>query len=69
MFHYNTTMLRCEALALSAHPEFQYISKSGIQKPFVDPAVNTNNSHFQLLLNYKLSDKTQTALHLSAPST
>ena len=37
--------------------------------PIVDPAVYTNNSQFRLLLNYKLSDKTQTALHLSAPPT
>ena len=69
VFPCNTTILRYEALALSAHPEFQYISKSGIQKSFVDPAVYTNNRQFRMLVNYKLSDQTQTALHLSAPPT
>ena len=69
VFPCNTTILRYEALALSAHPEFQYINKSGIQKSFVDPAVYTNNRQFRMLLNYKLSDQTQTALHLSAPPT
>ena len=39
------------------------------QKPFVDPAVYTNDRQFRMLLNYKLSNKTQTVLHLSASPT
>ena len=69
VFPCNTTTLRHEVGELSTHPDFQYLCKSGVQKPFVDPAVYINNRQFQLLLNYKLSDKTQTALRLSSPPT
>jgi len=69
VFPCNTTMLRHEVGKLSAHLDFQYLGKDGVQKPFVDPAVYTNNRQFRLLLNYKLSDKTQTALRLSSPPT
>ena len=35
----------------------------------MDPAVYTNNRQFRMLLNYKLSDTTRTALTLAAPPT
>ncbi len=46
MFQCNTAMLRHEVGELSAHLDFQYLGKDGVQKPFVDPAVYTNNRQF-----------------------
>lgn len=69
VFPCNTTTLKNEAVLLSARPEFQYSDKTNMQKPFVDPAVYTNNRQFRLLLNYKLSDSTRTALTLASPPT
>ena len=69
VFPCNTTTLKNEARLLSASPEFQYHDKTNVQKPFVDPAVYTNNRQFRLLLNYKLSDSTRTALTLASPPT
>ncbi len=69
IFPCNTTMLKFEAEALSAHPNLQYVANNGGVKGFVDPAVYTKNRQFRMLLNYKLSDKTRTALHLSSRPT
>ena len=69
VFPCNTTFLKHEATTLSAHPLLQYKTKNGALKSFVDPAVYTRNRQFRLMMNYKLSDKTKTELHLnSAPS-
>ena len=69
VFPCNTTMLKFEAEALSTHAAFQYVAKNGVVKSFVDPAVYTKNRQFRMLLSYKLSDKTRTALHLSSSPT
>ena len=69
VFPCNTMTLKNEAGLLSSRPEFQYCDKDNVQKPFVDPAVYTNNRQFRMLLNYKLSDTTRPALTLAAPPT
>jgi hypothetical protein len=65
VFPCNNSMLRDEIRAMSAMPAFQYRTKNGTQKPFIDPGVYTRNRQFRLLLNCKLSDRSKTALHLS----
>ena len=69
VFPCNTTTLKNEVGLISARPEFQYRDKDNVLKPFVDPTVYTNNRQFRMLLNYKLSDSTRTALTLAAPPT
>ena len=69
VFPCNTTMLHDEVGAMSEMPQFQYNTTNGTCKPFIDPGVYTSNRQFRLLLCNKLSDRSQTALHLSRPPT
>ena len=54
---------------MSEMEQFQYRTKNGDLKSFIDPAVYTNNRQFRLLLCHKLSDCTRTELCLSNPPT
>ncbi len=69
VFPCNTTMLRDEVTSMSAMGQFQYRTKNGDMKSFIDPAVYTNNRQFRLLMCHKLSDCTRTELCLSNPPT
>ncbi len=69
VFPCNTTMLRDEVTSMSEMEQFQYRTKNGDLKSFIDPAVYTNNRQFRLLLCHKLSDCTRTELCLSSPPT
>jgi hypothetical protein len=62
-------MLRDEVTSMSAMGQFQYCTKNGDMKSFIDPAVYTNNRQFRLLMCHKLSDCTRTELRLSNPPT
>ena len=54
---------------MSAMGQFQYRTKNGDMKSFIDPAVYTNSRQFRLLMCHKLSDCTRTELCLSNPPT
>ncbi len=69
VFPCNTTLLRDEVASMSDMKQFQYSTKDGAVKSFIDPGVYTNNRQFRLLLCHKLSDSTRTELRLSQPPT
>ena len=48
VFPCNTTMLREEVTLMSDMEQFQYHTKNGDLKSFIDPAVYTNNRQFHL---------------------
>ena len=65
VFQCNNGALREVIVTMRSIPGFQYRTKTGALKPFIDPGVYTRNRQFRLLLNYKFSDLTRTALQLS----
>ena len=65
VFPCNNGALREVIVTMSSMPEFQYRTQTGTLKPFIDPGVYTRNRQFRLQLNYKLPDRTRTALQLS----
>ena len=62
-------MLHDEVGTMSEMPQSQYITATGVRKSFIDPGVYTSNRQFRMLLCNKLSDRSQTALHLSCSPT
>jgi hypothetical protein len=65
VFSCNTTTLRDEVNAMSLLPEFQYQTRDGSSKPFIDPGVYTKNRQFRLLMCNKLADPSRTPLTLA----
>ncbi len=63
-FPCNNSALKAEVEALAMLPQFQYITKDGSRKGFIDSSVYSRNRQFRLALSCKLSDVTQTPLRL-----
>jgi hypothetical protein len=50
---------------MSLMPEFQFQTREGSSKPFIDPGVYTKNRQFRLLMCNKLADPSRTPLFLA----
>ena len=67
-FPCNNAALRTEVTTLASLPQFQYITKDGTSKSFIDSGVYSRNRNFRLAFSHKLSDSSRTPLRLPAGS-